>query len=325
MKNTTRTGLCACIAMFILIIDGKTALEGACQGLELCYRTVIPSLFPFIFLSVLLTSALAGAEHRPLRLLGRMFRVPAGCESILLFAFLGGYPAGAYSVKAAYDAGSLSRENAERMLPYCNNAGPAFIFGMAASLFPHKWMGWALWAIQICSIYAVSLTAPVVEQKSHVYTGKSYSVTDIMRSALGIMGQICGWVVLFGVILCFLNKWVLWLFPGAVRALITGLLELSNGCWSLRQIEGLPLRFILCSAMLAFGGICVSMQTASAASGLSLGPYFRGKVIQTLVSILLSAAVVFRVWWILPVVMTYFLINSYKSKNNCSIIKPIHV
>ena len=36
--------------MLALILDSRTALAGAVQGVELCLKTLIPFLFPFLFL-----------------------------------------------------------------------------------------------------------------------------------------------------------------------------------------------------------------------------------------------------------------------------------
>ena len=57
------------------------------------------------------------------------------------------------------------------------------------------------------------------------------------------MGYICGWVVLFRMILAFFDRWFLWLFPAAVRVGIYGVLELANGCCALLMIENEGLMF----------------------------------------------------------------------------------
>ena len=68
--------------MLALILDGRTAIDGARQGIELCLRTVIPSLFPFFVLSILLTSSLLGSSLIVLRPLGRLFGMPEGAEPL---------------------------------------------------------------------------------------------------------------------------------------------------------------------------------------------------------------------------------------------------
>ena len=84
MKNRNPyVGLAAGIGMLILILDSKTALEGARAGLDLCIRTVIPSLFPFFVLSMVFTGALMGTSLRWLRPVGALCGMPGGAEPLL--------------------------------------------------------------------------------------------------------------------------------------------------------------------------------------------------------------------------------------------------
>lgn len=318
-KHRLWTGLAASAGMLVLILDGKTALEGARQGVELCLRTVVPSLFPFFLLSILLTSSLLGMDIPLLRPLGKLFGIPRGAESLLVSAFLGGYPVGAQSVAAAYRAGRLDKAEAERMLAFCNNAGPAFLFGMAATMFPRRWMAWALWGIHILSALAAAALLPGRAPEARLEGGKSVSLSGAMTAALSVMAAVCGWVVLFRVILAFLNRWVLWLLPVTGQVVVSGLLELTNGCCALGNIPGTPLRFAICSGMLAFGGLCVTMQTISVTRGLSLGKYFFGKLLQTAVSLLLSAAVFVRIWPAALGIVGIFLVISQKTRKRSSI------
>ena len=307
-KQRLWTGVGASLGMLVLILDGKTALEGARQGINLCLRTVVPSLFPFFLLSILLTGAFLGSNLPVLRPLGRLFGIPGGAESILISAFLGGYPVGAQSVAAAYRAGQLDKSEAERMLAFCSNAGPAFLFGMAASLFPRKWMAWALWGIHILSAFLVSRLFPGPKTAVRLESGKPVSLPAAMTASLRIMAAVCGWVILFRVLIAFLSRWILWLLPTAVQVAIMGMLELSNGCCALGVVPDISLRFVICSGILAFGGLCVSMQTMSVTKGLSLSRYFAGKLLQTVFSLILAAAVVWQLWAAAGGLTLFFLI-----------------
>ena len=51
-------GLLLMIGMLAMILDSRTALQGASQGVELCLTAVIPSLLPFLCLSMALTQRL---------------------------------------------------------------------------------------------------------------------------------------------------------------------------------------------------------------------------------------------------------------------------
>lgn len=283
------SGIAAAVGMLLLILDGKTAIAGAQEGIELCLRTVIPSLFPFFMLSMLLTDSLSEASVSIFRPLGRLFRIPAGSESILLTGFLGGYPVGAQAAANACRGGRLTRQQAQRMLAFCSNAGPSFLFGMVAAQFPKLWYAWLLWGIQLVSALLVSVLTPEAENSAvSLEQAKRLSLSDHLQRALGVMAAVCGWVVLFRVVIAFADRWFLWLLPREVRVLVTGILELTNGCCALNEIENVGLRLIFCAGMLSFGGICVTMQTASVIQGLSLKPYLAGKGLQTLISITLA-------------------------------------
>lgn len=314
-KQRLRTGIATFIGIMILILDSKTALSGAKEGLDLCIRTVIPSLFPFFVLSSLLTGSLMGMKLRILRPIGRLFGLQQGAESLLIPGFLGGYPAGAHSITAAYKAGQLSKENAQKLLAYCNNAGPAFLFGMIGPMFPKIRYCWYLWGIHILSAFLVSRFFPVNSISDTSNPPTAPGITETMTASVKTMAMVCGWVTVFRVLIAFLNRWMLWLLPVTVRVAVAGLLELSNGCCSLVSIGNIPVRFVLCACLLAFGGLCVTMQTASAAQGLSLRYYIIGKTLQGLFSFLLCLCIL-HPWLIFPLIPAYFLVISGKNRKN---------
>ncbi len=313
------SGIGASASMLILILDSKTALEGARGGIELCVKTVIPSLFPFFLLSILLTSSFMGSSLGLLRPLGRLCGVPKGAESILIAGFLGGYPVGAQAIANASRSGRLHKPDAERLLAFCNNAGPAFLFGMASSLFPRQWMAWTLWGIHITSAVLVSILIPGDAALAVRLDAKEpISVSAVLNSAIRVMATVCGWVVLFRIVISFLSRWILWVLPTAVQVGIIGLLELSNGCCELTAVSDMDLRFVMCSGMLAFGGLCVTMQTVSVTSGLSLRYYFLGKLLQMVFSLLLSAAVMadFGLSCCVALLASAFLLRKMQKKSS---------
>lgn len=279
-------------AMLLLILDAKTALLGAREGVELCIRTVIPSLLPFFLLSQLLCHILTGNDLALLRPVGRWMGIPEGAESILAVGFLGGYPTGAQCIASACRRGTLSPGDGKRMLAFCNNAGPAFLFGMAAALFPRRWMAWALWGIHILSAILTARFIPGKGEKTApTSTEYRFTVPDGLKNAIWVLAQVCGWVILFRVIIAFLARWFGWLLPESGQIILSGILELSNGCCMLHGIEQTGLRFVLCAGFLGFGGLCVGLQTLSVAAGLDTSLYFPGKLLQTLFSLLLATLV----------------------------------
>lgn len=288
-SNRLMIPIAAATGMLLLILDSRSAISGAAEGLQLCLTTVVPSLLPFFVLSILLTGSLTGQKLPVLQPLSAITGIPSGAESILLTGLLGGYPVGAQALNQAYRSGHLTQQEAARMLAFCNNAGPAFLFGMAASLFPYGWMGWALWLIHIFSALLTGWLMPHKSRRHISLTEKAApTLPGALSAAVRVMAGVCGWVIIFRVVIAFLEKWLFWLLPAELSVLLTGLLELTNGCCALGTIDSPGLRFVLCSGMLAFGGLCVGMQTISVAEDLDRRLYFPGKLLQTLFSVLLA-------------------------------------
>lgn len=286
------TGFFAFLGMAVLILDAKTALSGAQEGVALCLRTVIPSLFPFFVLSAMLTGSLLGRRIPMLGRLGRLCGVPEGGESLLLTGLLGGYPVGAQAVAQAYRQGALSRADGERLLGFCSNAGPSFLFGMLMPLFATPRAAWALWSVHILSALTVGALLPGKRRSTVVLTaGAPPTLPRALEQATRAMAGVCAWVVVFRVLLAVLSRWCFWLLPTPARLLLTGALELTNGCCALSDASGDGLRFLLAAGMLGFGGLCVGMQTASVTGELGLGLYWPGKVMQSVISFLLAGAV----------------------------------
>lgn len=319
MKRQLWTVCFALAGMLCLIFDSGAALEGARQGVDLCLKTVIPSLFPFFVCSLLFTGNAAGQATSLLRPIAKLFSLPIGSEAILVPAFLGGYPAGAQSVAHGYRSGRLDKFSAQRMLAFCSNAGPAFLFGMAGAFFSEGWMVWLLWGIHIISAWMVSTLFPACGSCTTLSTSSEISFSDAVAASVKTMALVCGWVVLFRVMLRFLERWLLWLFPTEIQVLLAGILELTNGCCGLGNIQREPMRFLICSVMLAFGGICVMMQTASVIKGLELKYYAAGKALQALFSLFLAAAFVYRIWILAAVPPLFFLFRFRKTQKRCSI------
>lgn len=283
MKHKLSVAIFSAMGLIALILDAKNGLIAAQDAVTMCLHAVIPAIFPFLFLSALLIQAIGAKEIPVLRPIGKLCRIPNGCEPIFLLGLLGGYPTGAQLVSRAYQTGEISRKAADRLLGFCSNAGPSFLFGMSALMFTDKWLGWALWGIQIASALATAITLPGdwdARRKRHSEVA-GVSLQQTIKTSVLTMGIICGWVILFRILICFLQRWVLWLLPMPVQVALCGVLELSNGILSLGCIQHIGLRFVLCAALLAFGGVCVALQTHSVIGKLNIADYFKGKLLQT--------------------------------------------
>ncbi len=301
-----------------LILLPSQMVEAARSGVELCFNVLIPSLFPFFVVSSL-TVELGLADR-----LGRLasplmeplFNVGGGCAPALILGFIGGYPVGARTVINLFEAKKCTKREAERMLAFCNNSGPAFIFGVVgAGIFSSSQVGLILYLTHIAASVLVGLifrrhgglggiTKPARTEQARTPFPAAFvrAVGASFQSCLGI----CGFVIFFTVLikLLFLSGAMDVLAGGLgclfglvgldeswASMLLTGLLELTSGVWSLREVSGsLGASIAMAAFMLGWAGLSVHCQVLSFLSetGLSARTYLLGKLLHGLLSACLA-------------------------------------
>lgn len=283
------TSFVAAVCMLLMVTDTNTSLSGAKDGIHLCLYVVIPSLFPMFVLTIILANTLGNTRSRLLTKMGKLCRMPEGSESLLLIGLLSGYPVGAQCVAEAYHNSQISQNTARRLLGFCSNAGPSFIFGMVGSLFVSKGTVFILWFIHIISaIITASILPTTNDLPCNLLNDNQITISKAVEKSAKSMMFVCAWVVLFRIIIAFIQRWLLILLPSNLSAFVIGILELSNGIHWLNNVTSQGMRFVLSSTFLGFGGICVLLQTTSVTSGLGLGYYFPGKILHAAISFLLS-------------------------------------
>lgn len=302
MKALLKILMMSC-ATAALILDSPAACAAGAEGIQLCLKVVVPSLFPFMFLSMLLVSSMGTFRFRILDPVCKLCRMPVGSEGLLALGLLGGYPTGAQAVNLSHERKVLSDDTARRMLVICNNCGPAFLFGMVGRSFSDSSAVWKIWAITILSALITAILLPGGGGTiTNLPNRKNDSAVKLMDRSIRALARICGWVILFRVVLAFADRWFLWMLPSWPRVLICGLTELTNGCMALPQITDEGLRFVLSCGMLSFGGLCVWMQTMSVIHpSLDKRLYFPGKVLHGCISTLL-AWLISPAGWVIPLI-----------------------
>lgn len=301
-------GLALTVTTAGLMLFPQECLSAAKTGLSLCGNVIIPSLFPFFVLSSLVVDlGLAGYLGRALEPVMRpLFRVNGSCATALALGFIGGYPVGARTAIALYQQGQCTKAEAQRLLAFCNNSGPAFILGVVgAGVFQSGRIGMFLYLIHMLASCIVGFffrfygpkpdtqrrPAPTFQAKRFT-AAFTQAVTGAMTSTLNI----CAFVLFFTVILRLL------VLAGIIPALasvlgrllaplgfnedwatrlLTGLVELSSGVAGLTGSGHLAGRAAMAAFMLGWAGVSIHCQvlTFLADSGLAPGTYFAGKIL----------------------------------------------
>lgn len=301
-------------ALFLFIVPyAGAAAQGVEEGLHIACSTAIPALFPFFVLSGLLirTGAAQKLGSWCAPLLRRVYGLPGEAAGPLLLGLIGGYPIGAQAAYELYQSGRLSQREAEYLLGFCNNTGPAFLIGVCGSgLCGSVRIGILLYGIHIVSALLTGLvmvnhmekclpsTRPIPQVSTSFSSSLVASTEQAGRSCLKITVFIMFFSMLRRVLeasgvsalahtLCAPLLWFLGAPAEAAEPLFTGLLEMTSGLVLLPDACGRALLPAM-SLLIGFGGCSVLCQTAAVVNGLSIRRVLYGKGLHGLLAAALT-------------------------------------
>lgn len=174
----------ALLCAFSMLMRPAAAADGVLQGLSLCYKSVIPALFPFLVLSrLLLESRMASVLGLALRPYTRLLSIQSKkAPAALLCGVLGGFACGARAVDTLYRTGEVDKEEAAVLLVCCIGSGPGFVVGSVGGLMlGSAGAGWLLLAAQLCASLLCGLAAALL---SDVRAWRRQAVPCAMRESV---------------------------------------------------------------------------------------------------------------------------------------------
>ncbi len=281
MKKRLAAAACVC-AFAALALCTRQVIQSAGYALQLCAGLILPTLFPFFVISILLNRmgipAWLGKLLSPS--LGRLFGVSGSGISALLIGLTGGYPMGAAYIADMLDSGHIDSDEAEHLLCFCNNSGPAFILSaVGAGVFESPKAGFLLYLVHIA---AAVITGLLMRRKGNISRSSAVHIESInfsaafpaaVRQAVVSALNVCGFVVCFTVLaglldsagfissLCGFISINTGLELHWCRAMFMGFLELGSGAGAMQGLTPSPLNMALAAAMLGWGGLSVHFQT----------------------------------------------------------------
>lgn len=274
-----------CAALFPLLIwQSEGARSGALAGAQLWAQILLPSLLPYFAAAGLLQRlglpALIGRALAPAA--ARLFGVSGEAAAVFLLGLTGGYPLGAASAAELGRSGALTKEEGEHLLSFCDNTGPAFAVGaLGAGVFGSALTGFLLWLIHagtavltgvLLSIGRPRAAAAYRAETPSAPNAFSEALTGSVKAAVTALLSIGGYVIFFSALLGIADSFGMLnaaakrlsrlsgVETAYFRALLGGMLELSNGIGAMRALPCTPLSLALGSFLLGWGGLCVHWQ-----------------------------------------------------------------
>lgn len=270
------------------------------DGMSMCVKSVIPSVFPFLIISSLIT---LGGLHNDI---GAFFLPPLrrafGCDRsgacAIALGFLCGYPVGLSVILEAYDRGEISSRELEKYLCIINNPSPAFVIGgVGGSLLASRRTGIAIYVCVIISAALVGVflrpfskdatTRVPLATKKVSLTSSSFShiIAEAISNAASTMVSICAFIITFYSISAMICQLIPQLsqYP---RIFICGALEISSGARAAAELSGDLLPHMLCASICSWSGLSIHMQILYICRGrkISFKKFALSKVAQALLS-----------------------------------------
>ena len=288
------------ITMIFTVVFSKDITNGIRESVDLCIYTVIPSLFPFLVLSGMMTMS-GSAEYmgkiiHPLT--KKMFLTSENGSFLFVTGILCGYPVGAKCISDMIKDRKISTEEGKRLILFCNNSGPLFVIGAVGyGMFSDIKYGTILYISHILSAIVIGIATrrdTVSYSKYHTDTNTPYFTRSVENSVITVL-NICGYIIFFSAICTIIND----IIPTDLKILRLAVCSLTEVTCAIKNISDmysltLQLKLIITSFLLGFGGICVLFQTKSviSGSGLTVLPFVYAKICQGALSSLFTYMII---------------------------------
>ncbi len=325
-KGLTGADMTLAIALSAITCLGMIAfpqlsLQAAKSGIALWLEVVVPALLPFFIcanfmMQLGVPQKIARFFEKPVR---HFFAVPGTAAFAFIMSITSGYPMGARIIADLREKCQITRAEANRMMSFCSTSGPLFMLGaVGVGLLGNVAAGWViaishyLGAIMNGLIFRhhgrnAKPELPPVE----IYDKKNDKVksvairkpqklsmvamlTESIFSAGKTLVLICGYIVIFSLIVQFLDIFVLQsVFTSPLpTSIIKGVFEFTVGTASVAELGDVTLlmKCIICTAIISWGGISTHFQVASLVgkTDINMGFYVRAKLCHAILSAMVA-------------------------------------
>ncbi len=217
-----------------LILNSQESIAAATKGMQLWGNVIFPALFPFFVCTDLLIKLgfadVMGYFLEPI--MRPIFNVPGSGSIAFFLGIISGYPVGAKTAASLKEKGLCTKIECERLLAFCNNAGPLFIFGsVATAMFKMPSIGLLLYSAHIIASITVGIIFRFYGKTTETHTPSRVIAKSLMellisakrlrqnrgnslgqifeesvKRALNLSISIAGFIIFFSVLISFLEQ-----------------------------------------------------------------------------------------------------------------------
>ena len=288
-------GIILVLIIYEIIKDPTKSINSAKEGLNIWLNILIPSLFPFIFITDLLISfgivSLFTKYLEPI--MNPLFKVSGIGIFPLSMNIMSGYPVGSRITSKIRAEGLISRTEANRLICFTSTSGPLYVLGTVGTgmlglpelglllILPH-YLG-AITNGLILSLYSPKEREETIIELQYKHTisnKKNLSfgsvISKAVKDGMDSMIMIGGLVIIFSVIIDILISSPLFSLltnyiskaintePEVVKGITAGIVEITNGCNSVSKLN-IPTinKILIINFIIGWGGFSVHSQAMS--------------------------------------------------------------
>lgn len=281
--------VCALVGIILLSYLRLGILKDAIQNaLSLCAFSVVPSLFPFLLFTEFFCQLPEGKElllkiSKPF---ARILRTSNAGACAYVYGLLFGFPLGVKILAEYYKKGWIEKKEAERLLLFSNNTGPAFLIGtIGIGFLKNALVGVCLYLVQLAVsllfgiVASVGSPPPKNSSACFYYTLFPFSFSSAMKNAVFGMLFICGYIIFFSAFCTLLAPFIPTVF---LQSIFFSLMEIGTASAFVSQNIPTPFLYAFLSFAVCFSGASVYMQGIDHISDtdLSKKKYIPAKLLQ---------------------------------------------
>ncbi len=293
--------------MAVFLSSPARYAQSVLDGISLWAACVLPAVFPFLFLTALLTALppFSAFSKKFSPVMGKIFRISGAGGGAAILAALSGYPVGARLLCDLSESGAVAREEKFRLACLATTSGPMFLVGSVGCMMYRSMKAGAIllfchllsvWTVCFLLRFSAKRTEPVPPPPPARQDGLLYD--SLYRAVISILcvGGLIALFSCFGQMLADLGLFRLLSFGPCSEGVLRGLLEMTSGCAALAEL-GTPLSLACACALVTFGGMCVLCQQATylVRAGVSMPKFLLVKCLQAALAfgLCLAAGVLF--------------------------------
>lgn len=305
---------CLILFAFSLLFVKKSATF-VMEGISLWALTVVPSLFPYLFITSMLSSLRAtkkiSSKLSPLTV--KLFNVNGIVGYAFFMSIMAGYPIGAKIVSDLKKANLLSDAESVRASAFCSTSSPMFLISsVGKSMFKNSLFGIILFLLSLITSIIMGIIFSFYKRKERA-TSKNQSFSPVVNPTIlydsvfsSVISILCvgGLITLFYLLTEVLNALNLLYLPNLLFELLlgdkalalgltTGLFECTKGLKLIScSVHGF-LTLPVCALLCGFGGISVIAQSVAFLKGAKIktAPFILSKIISAVINFVLAIIV----------------------------------